>query len=105
MKLHLKKWRMPKTRTWYFWLFLKKKDRKTGNPIHVIYSISTLAKSYNPYITLLPTLELETHKSVVENCGPVFEIRLQWLKWNIRLVSRDVWWGNEEDETDDPLNV
>ena len=105
MKLQLKKWRMPKTHTWYFWLFIKKKDRETGNPIHVIYSISTPAKSYNTYITLLPTLEFETHESIVQNSGPVFELRLNWLKWNIRLVSRDVWWGDEEDETNDPLEV
>lgn len=105
MKLPLKKWRMPKTHTWYFWLFVKRKDKKTGNPIHVVYSISTPTTSYNTYITLLPTLELETHRPVVENSGPAFELRLNWLKFNIRLLSRDVWWGDDEDETADPLEV
>ena len=105
MKLPLKKWRMPKTRTWYIWLFIKRKDKKTGNPIHVVYSISTPATSHNAYITLLPTLELETHRPVVENSGPAFELRLNWLKFNIRLLSRDVWWGDDEDETADPQYV
>ena len=105
MKLRLRKWRMPKTHTWRFWLFIHKRDRKTGKPIHVIYSTTTPAKSYNTYVTLLPTLELETHESVVENAGPVFELRLNWLKFNIRLISRGVWCADEEDETADSLEV
>ena len=91
---------MPKTHTWYFWLFIKRKDRKTGSPIDVIYSTSTPATSYNAYVTLLPTLELEKHESVIQNAGPVFEIRLIWLKWSVRILSRDVWWGDEGDIQD-----
>ena len=96
---HIKliKWRMPKTLSWYFWMYIVRKDRKTGDPVHVVYSISTPANAYRTYITLLPTLEYERHRNMVKGMGPNFEIRLTWLKWSVRILSRDVWWGDIQD--------
>ena len=102
MKLNFKTFRMPKTHTWYIWMQVIRKDRKTGDPINVTYSISTPDKSYRSCCTLIPTLEYEHRESLVQGNGPSFELRLTWLKWTMRMLSRDVWWGDDEDETADP---
>lgn len=93
----VKIWRMPGTWSYYLSIYIRKRNRKTGRPTRVLYSFSTPYSDKRHDCLLLPTIQFLKHKSEVPNAGPCFELRFRWLRLAMKLVSREVYWGDEED--------
>ena len=93
MKLRLYTFKLPRYHTWYLNLTVTRKHKKTGEMIDVLYSFSTPFPS-KEYWTILPAIETRCRPKTVNDAGPQFEIRLAWLKYSMKIFSREAMWSD-----------